>query len=277
MRKLGLSAFAVLLIGSGLACDGSGNGPARATPGAPAAPAPTAEPNAAPAVANSQAAEILQATNAAYTEARSYRDTGTETKYVGLAPNEPMTAASENRFETRIVAPDTFRVDIHKGDDIDVYWNGGVPAEKAKHYTGIGSGIGSIHKVYEQSVENMFPVNDFTLVVPRLMLPFLLKGPLNKKPITRMENPRLDGEEVVDDQPCWKVIGTYQIKEATLWIDKQSHLIRKFRHASGTSATGSVAGGRSVTVHGGETIVTFHPELNPPLTPEDLTFTPPGG
>jgi len=55
-------------------------------------------------------------------------------------------------------------------------------------------------------------------------------------PRPALANPRITGTEVVDDRPCWVIVGERDGGETTLWIDRESYLLRRSAEDSDTAS-----------------------------------------
>lgn len=265
MRHRPLLVIGVLFLLCSIGCDRASNTSQEAlsetsSNTSTSRPVASAGHSAEPAATDSQVEQILRETQAVYAAAKTYRDTGVETTYLTKPPAGPKVTA-ERHFETRILAPTTFRVDIREGTakGADVYWTGGEPEGKGQRFSA------TTQTSFDAPAEYLLPGNyEFTTIVPRMMMPFLLIG--FSKPVTQMKNASLAGEETIDGHRCWVVTGENSGSEKTLWIDQQSHLIRQARRRALEKHRGDASAPSS------ETIITYKPELDPSLTDEDLRF-----
>lgn len=55
-------------------------------------------------------------------------------------------------------------------------------------------------------------------------------------PRPKLANLRITGTEIVDDRPCWVITGTRDDGETTLWIDRESYLLRRSAEDSDTAS-----------------------------------------
>lgn len=174
---------------------------------------PATKPRAEPT-----ATEIVAKLEAVYASARTYSDRGT-------ARNPDATLA----FDTTFVRGARFKLDVRNeidpqrgfviwADPTHTYSRYYAPARTTDDGPGLGIAVAVATK----------PSNGVVRLLVNLLDPA-------SAPRARLANPKLAGVETIDDRPCWKIIGERDGGETTLWIDRETYLLRRSAEDSDTA------------------------------------------
>jgi len=246
--------------GRAFAQDAQGSAPSQPAPSQP--PAVPDEPSAA------AAREILSAMAKAYADCTSYRDTGTvSTKFssLGTVSADSFGGERSNRleFKTAFVRGGSFRFEYsdldghaaHKpyiiasdGKTVRSWWHVKPGVETA---ASLGMAIAGATGVSSGSAHH----------IPRLLLP-----EIDGWPLTAVVDPRLDGEETLDGHVCLKLVARHSNGDPwTLWIDKDTHLVRQLFRSHEFADKGFRT----------EQTTIYKPEVDVTIDPSELAFNPP--
>ncbi len=197
---------------------------------------------------------VLAAMAATYEAASSYSDHGSVTSAYREGDAEVQNRTKT--FETTFVRSQRFRFDLRDENEPQhgfLVWSDGRhtydrwfgPPRTVDEGTNLGAGI--VAASAEASVAG---------ILPRLLLPDSIPGTA----LTALANPKLTGSEPIGDRPCWIVTGAVQGDAVSLWIDQESHLLRRMSRQR-TAGNGRV-----------EELTSFEPLLDPAI---DLAQIPP--
>jgi peroxiredoxin len=168
------------------------------------------------------ASEILAATAAAYAGAKTYADRGTQTTVFHQGARE---------HTQRL----TFATSFARGADFRFeYWDEGDPKRAYAIWTDAGrvhsrSYVKSGDDVEEPdlglAVARATGVSGGTAhAIPNLLVPQQIQG----RSALDLRDARIDSTEQLDGHPCWKITGVdFRGDRETLWIDRDSHLVRR--------------------------------------------------
>jgi thiol-disulfide isomerase/thioredoxin len=164
------------------------------------------------------AAEIVAKMEATYAAAKTYADRGTS-----RSPSATLA------FDTTFVRGTRFKFDARNENDPQkglVVWAD--PTHTYSRYyspprtTDDGPGLGVAVAVATR------PSNGVLRLLVGLLDPA-------SAPREKLGAPKLTGTEVIDDRPCWVITGTRDGGETTLWIDRESYLLRRSAEDSDTA------------------------------------------
>lgn len=223
-------------------------------------PAQPAGTPAADGVQDAAARDLLAAMAKTYAECTSYRDSGTVIDtWVGR--DQTSTVA----FKTTFVRGGSFRFE-HVSPEHDgvgkpyIVWTDGkvvrtwwpLKPPHVREESSLEMGIAGATGISMGAA----------LMIPRLLFPDAIRA----WALTDVIDPKVEGEEAIDDKPCVKIAGADgRGGQRTIWLDKQSHLVRKLFVSHPFPDRG----------YTGETTTTYQPELNPAIDPAELEFNPP--
>jgi len=254
-------SFVLAALGLSLACEAAQEPPSPA-------PAVPAEAGDAPSAAENAAREIIATMAKAYAECSSYRDSGTvTTKFIvtSKAARDAMGAERTDHlaFKTVFVRNGSFRFEYadlegwaankplivsSDGKAVRTWWHVEPGVETASSLSmaiagATGVSRGSAH------------------TVPRLLLPEIRGWSL-----TETVEPRCAGEDFIDGRTCLKIVAKHPAGDPrTIWIDKESHLIRQLSQSHDHGDKGFRT----------EQTTSYAPEVNVTIDPVELEFNPP--
>ncbi len=164
------------------------------------------------------AAEIVARLEATYAAAKSYSDHGT-------ARNPAATLS----FDTVFARGTRFRLDVRDetkpergfviwSDPTHSYSRWYAPARTTDDGPKLGLAIAIATK----------PSGGVARLLVNLLSPA-------DAPRPKLGNLKLTGTETVDDRPCWVITGTRDDGETTLWIDRESYVLRRSAEDSDTA------------------------------------------
>lgn len=250
----GLGGFALLLAAS---CVDTVQAPGPEAPATPDSSAGTS-PNAA---------DVLHAMLATYAGASSYADRGTvTTEFLGSSPH-----SNTLSFETAFVRGKRFRFEYRS----DHVFEGRVLG--AQRYT-IWSDFAHTYSEWttRPGIVDDGPELGLTLAEAHgvsgssssTIASMLIPDVVGTGGFLRMRSPAIDGSEAIDGHSCWRIKGEMRKDPATVWIDRDSHLLRRFQTSHHFADFDSVS------------TMTFEPVLNEAvadarLEPPDLAASPP--
>ncbi len=168
------------------------------------------------------AAEIVAKLEATYAAATSYTDHGT-------ARNPAATLSFDTTFVRSGKAIERFRLDIRDetnpqrglviwADPTHTYSRWYAPARTVDAGPGLGVAIAVATK----------PSGGVARLLVNLLSPA-------DAPRPRLGNLKVINVETVDDRPCWVITGTRDDGETTLWIDRQTFVLRRSAEDSDTA------------------------------------------
>lgn len=216
-----------------------------------------------PAPAQEGPASILARMNRVYADARSYQDEGTVTMTIVKGDERQVVT---RRFSTAFVRPGRLLFEFRDGEDTTaairqryVVWTLEGPDRARRWWT--------LNPEVQEDTLGAFLAGANTLsggasvLVPRLLLPAVLKGPAATAP----REPKFIGEETLDGVECQVVqgLGAAPNETLTLWVGKSDSLLLKVSKASriGDFAT--------------EETCRYRARTNVALPDSAFTFTPP--
>ncbi|MCO5295246.1 MAG: hypothetical protein M9921_00140 [Fimbriimonadaceae bacterium] len=208
------------------------------------------------------AEEILASMSAAYRSCETYADTGVVSSVfeAGDETGEP----SVRTIRTLFVRPDHIRFECHeknaatKAEEYFVVWRGAT-----KSHTWWSTIANGTH--HDTPLEALGEASALSGGASDLVYA-LLSPPVDGKgwSVAQLASLKKAGTEQVTGALCDVLVGKgFEDSAVTVWIDRDSHAIRRFREA--------------VVVPGGTTVdtVTLVPVFGAPVTPEEAWFKPP--
>jgi outer membrane lipoprotein-sorting protein len=191
------------------------------------------------------AQQILDKMAANYATCKSYRDSGVVTNFFSLEHIDV------KPFRTAFVRPDQFRFEYDdpdpekpyvvwaKGDEVRSWW---YIRPGVQNPPSLGRGIAGVTGVSSGSAHT----------IPTLLLPDQIGG---RSMASLTDLTRLP-DEAVDDTLCFKLQGKFADQPTTLWLEKETYLIRRI--VEETKLT------RATTV--------YRPEVDKEIPAEELAF-----
>jgi hypothetical protein len=239
------------------------------------APAPSAEP-APPEPIGTQrkpddpaARRILDQTIKAYANCKSYRDTGVATDV--LHKNSGSTRTMERSFATAFVRPDQFRFEFDDRDSVIqdpagdrfsryIIWSRG---KEVQTWWDVKPGIEKPESL-DFALGAAFGVSGGTSsTIAALLLPDQIHG--GKLQLIKIPRGFKLGEDGhLGAHACHRIVGTWGKLPMTVWIDKQSYLVRRIDTQMQT---------KDARV---EATTTYDPMIDADLADDLLKFDPPG-
>jgi len=162
------------------------------------------------------AQQILERMAASYAACKSYRDSGAVTNFFNRQHIDA------KPFRTAFVRPDQFRFEYHdptpekpyivwaKGDEVRTWW---YVRPGAQNPPSLGRGIAGATGVSGGSAHT----------IPALLLPDRIGG----RSLASLADPTRLPDEAVDGTPCFKLQGKFADQPTTLWLDKETYLVRR--------------------------------------------------
>jgi outer membrane lipoprotein-sorting protein len=233
--------------------------PAKAPPTKPTSQ-PAAGPVATPRSTTPTAPEILARTAAVYSACSTYRDHG-QVRITLTSGNTPPTTETKT-FSTAFSRPDAFRFDFQdKAEATPGHANQSViwtDAGKAKAWWTFKPKVEEFATLGPAMAAADGLLGSTATIIPHLLIP---KGFQSRSltDLTDLQGPTTERIEGVD---CYKLQGNLGAQPISVWIDRQTSLVRK------------LAMTRTMPNTTAETIATFTPELNAAVEPRQLTYTP---
>ena len=227
---------------------------------APPATAPPASSIAETDPAEAAAREALAAMAKAYAECSSYHDTGTVTTKYTQGGSE----SSRRVFKTAFVRGATFRFEYSDVDEGEVgkpyiVW---ADAHSTRSWWHVKPGVKTELSLSMALAGATGVSGGSAHTIPRLLLPDAIGGWV----ITQVVNPRCEGEELVAGRACLKIVTKHPFgSPLTLWIDKETHLVRQLFEQQDLKDKGLAW----------EETTTYAPEANVNIEPAELEFNPP--
>jgi outer membrane lipoprotein-sorting protein len=252
LRILALSG-AILLCGG---CHGGGGagryGPPRANR------QPASQPSGPVDLAS--ASEVLGRVQEVYAACESYRDTGVA-RVTTTASG--MSRQDSQPFATAFVRPDRFRFDFGgRGPRVGELWVRPVIWFDGTTVRAFSPADGQ-PRTYPTVAAALLDADTASagtsVLVPHLLAPGALPGP----PITNLLHPAVTGGEPIAGVECVKIEGRQEEVLVTIWVDRQSFLIRQ------------LTGTRLIESGTTETTITYQPELNPIIDAALFELRPP--
>jgi len=191
------------------------------------------------------AQQILDKMAATYATCKSYRDSGTVTKF--FSPQH----IDVKPFRTAFVRPDQFRFEYDdldpekpyvvwaKGDEVRTWW---YVRPGVQNPPSLGHGIAGATGVSGGSAHT----------IPTMLLPDQIGG----RSLASLTNLTRLPDEAVDDTPCFKLRGRFADQPTTLWLEKETYLIRRIIGDSKLARTTTV----------------YRPEVNKEISAKELEF-----
>ncbi|MGB7328592.1 MAG: hypothetical protein WBD31_27190 [Rubripirellula sp.] len=209
------------------------------------------------AVNDPEAMAVIDQMARAYASCQTYRDTGTVTTiYLSSDGDE----TERKQFSTALSRPDQFRFEYSEpdvaqsryivwrnGDEVRTWWD---LNQEDEQETSLGMAIAGATGVSSGSAHT----------VPALLMPVEIGGRL----LTDLEAATLGKRTSLDGNTCILIHALYAGEPIEIWIDEQSHLVRRIHSTSGH--------GDFTTT---ETTV-YDPVANEPLEPRLLEYNSPG-
>jgi hypothetical protein len=188
-----------------------------------------------------------------YRECRSYRDTGEMTSAI---PGRPAAGQSIEEFTTVFARPARYRFTKswhrYDKDEKQLVWRNG-PEFQIRWNT-------RPDLKPAQSLEDAIGLGHPQSEITAAMLMADVKHSLAGDTVGH----KLAGDEVIDGHACWVIEAlTTKQQPAKFWIDKQSFLLRQFRHS------------RKAGVVMDERTITWKPEINVDIPDSALELNPP--
>ena len=199
------------------------------------------------------AKQVLQQMSKTYANCKTYRDSGVVTT---LFVQETGNRTVEKPFNTAFVRPDQFRFEYKddtsryiiwsKGKDVQTWWDiqpGVQRPESLQLAVGGATGVSS----------------GSAAQIPGMLMPDKLKGwgGVHISDAKRIEDGKLDKGE------CFRLVGNYVDNPITLWIDKQSYLVRRIDEQA------------TFDTFRTEQTTTYEPVIDGEITDKMLEFDPP--
>jgi outer membrane lipoprotein-sorting protein len=195
-------------------------------------PAPPTEPNLQSRPDDPAARQTLDQTVKAYADCKSYRDTGVATTVYHMETGS--TRTTERPFATAFVRPDQFRFEFNDhnnlvkdplGDRLSRYiiWSDG---KEVRTWWDVKPGIEKPESL-SFALGAAFGVSGGTSsTIAGLLMPDQTSG--GKLQLIKFSMGFTLGEEgQLGAHACYRVIGAWGKFPMTVWIDKQSHLVRR--------------------------------------------------
>ncbi len=171
------------------------------------------------------ASEILMKMGAAYAECETYSDTGTVT--TTLTSSDGI-HKSVKPFATSFVRNGSFRFQFSESGipgSLYVVWTDGKSVltwwdlnQEKESENSLGLALAGATGVSGGSAHT----------IPALLIPAEVGG----RPLTDIRNPTRGADATIDDTHCFVIIGSYADHPITLWIEKQTYLIRRIDSTS---------------------------------------------
>jgi outer membrane lipoprotein-sorting protein len=193
------------------------------------------------------AQQILDKMASTYATCKSYRDSGAVTNF--FSPQH----IDVRPFRTAFVRPNEFRFEYDdpdpekpyivwaKGDEVRTWW---YVKPGVQNPSSLELGIAGATGVSGGSAHT----------IPNLLLPDQIGG----RSIASLTDLTRLPDDAVDDTPCFKLQGKFADQPTTLWLEKETYLIRRI--AEDTKLT------RTTTV--------YRPEVDKEIPAEELAFKP---
>src|SRR4051794_26206864 len=234
---------------------GRAGGPQYSSPRRPPASQPSAPVDLASAV------QVLGRVQEVYAACESYRDTGVARV---LTEGGGMSRQDSQPFATAYVRPDRFRFDFGgRGPRVGDLWARPVIWFDGATVRGFSPGVGSPHtypSVTAALLDAEGPSAGTSVIVPRLLAPDAMPGPA----VINLLHAVVTGGEPIAGVECVKIEGRQDDVLVTLWVDRQSFLIRQ------------LLGSRPIDNGTTRTTITYQPELNPIIEEGLFELRPPG-
>jgi thiol-disulfide isomerase/thioredoxin len=208
------------------------------------------------------AAKVLADMVQTYAQAKSYVDRGAVVTVFSGASSH----TDRKTFQTAFVRGDKFRFE-YRGEfppNTMVVWNDGTHT-----YTSWSIQPGTIE---EEDLAHALGAAAGVSTGLSTTIPAFLMPELRHNWLALLANPQLDADETIDGHACWRVRAqSHRGDPYTLWIDRKSHLLRRYttshHFASGPHGAFDAA-----------TTTTYEPTANAPvsaalLAPPDLSAT----
>ena len=191
------------------------------------------------------AQQILDKMASTYATCKSYRDSGAVTNF--FSPQH----IDIKPFRTAFMRPDQFRFEYDdpdpekpyivwaKGDEVRTWW---YARPGVQNPPTLGRGIAGATGVSGGSAHT----------IPTLLLPDQIggRGMASLTDLTRLP------DEAVDDTPCFKLQGKFGDQPTTLWLEKETHLLRRMFEETKLARTTTV----------------YRPELDKEIPADELEF-----
>jgi hypothetical protein len=217
----------------------------------------THEPSAKSAEEPESAKEIVKALLATYRELKSYQDTGVVTTVFHRGDDEIHT--TERPFQIAWVSPDRFRFEysdrsiLGKENRYVIWMNGKLVSS---HWT-LKNGP-KIEQGLARALAGAVGVSGGSAsLIPSLLMPDTVPW----GPVSRLEELQRVEDQDLDGHPCRRVKGKLEQSTYTLWIDRESMILRRVDIQ--TPLKDFIA----------ETEITLEPKVNEPVAEEDLEFS----
>jgi outer membrane lipoprotein-sorting protein len=204
------------------------------------------------------AEQLLDRMSKAYANCKSYRDSGV-VKTVFIQANGKRTV--NKPFETAFVRPDRFRFEYRarKGDEEDyrhLIWSNGKDVltwwdirPGIEKPTSLGMALAAATGVSSGSAHT----------IPALLMPDRFPG----RGLTSMTELKRREDAKHFNLDCFRVEGTFANNTQTLWLDKETFLIRR------------IDSPKTFPTFSTETTTTYDPVIDGEITDQMLTFDPP--
>ena len=216
------------------------------------------EPLAAPAPP--RAADLLDQARHTYATARSYEDRGT----VRVSRmNGPV--SDDLSFETAFVRGGKFRFTYRRARQSETYvlWFDGAHA-----YTLWSLGSRAVTEARDLGLEigAATGVSGGTVSTVPLLMPDLQSIPS----VLSLAEPRLVGQKAIEGHACWRVDGTFGSRSTTLWLDVETHVLRRLYERIHVAKT------RSQPASDYDWTMSYEPAINLGVADEHLRRPDPG-
>ena len=156
----------------------------------------------------------------AYSECKTYRDSGTVTT---VYKTQRGTETKVIDFSTAMIRPDKFRFEYTKkrtpssryviwqnGADIRTWWD---VTQESDHPESLGIGLAGAPAVSGSAAHS----------VPALLLPSEVGG----RKLSELEDPKRADDKVFDDHRCFTIDASFAGDPITIWIDQETFLVRR--------------------------------------------------
>ncbi|TWU48687.1 hypothetical protein Poly51_45880 [Rubripirellula tenax] len=167
-----------------------------------------------------KATQAIEQMAKAYSDCQSYSDSGTVTT-VFHSDKEDRTVVKH--FSTAMIRPSKFRFEFNEQDDPDsryIIWQDGGDVltwwdlkKRSEREDSLGMAIAGATGVSSGSAHT----------VPAMLMPAEIGGRL----ITALKSAQLGASESLGEHACLTIKASYGGDPITIWIDEQSHLIRR--------------------------------------------------
>jgi hypothetical protein len=207
------------------------------------------------------AVQVLGRVEEVYAACESYRDTGVARV---LTQGGGMSRQDSQPFATAFIRPDRFRFDFGgRGPRVGELWARPVIWFDGTAVRAFSPADGLPHAyptVTAALLDAEGPSAGTSVLVPRLLAPGALPG----LAVTQLLHPVVTGAEPIGGVECVKVEGRQDDVLVTIWVDRQSFLIRQ------------LSGSRPIDNGTTQTTITYQPELNPIIEAALFELHPPG-